>query len=120
MNICILGTFRSTVAYKVMAKCTAHLKCRMTAILVATPINSHVRPRGHAGRNSLPLSFPSPPLSSLPSLLPSSPVLVSVLLHYHVPYNGYHRVASSRSALFTILSIPSSPVYLFIAFRDYC
>ena len=120
MNICIVGTFRSAVVYKVMTKCTAHLKCRMTAILVATPINNHVRPRGHAGRNSLPLSLPLPSPLFPPLSPPLLTCLVSVLLHYHVPYNGYHRVASSRSALFTILSIPSSPVYLFIAFQDYC
>ena len=41
MNICILGTFRSAVAYKVMTECTAHYiyNAGSTAILVATPTN---------------------------------------------------------------------------------
>ena len=76
MNICILGTFRPAVAYKVMTKCTAHLKCRIDRHLVATPINNHVRPRGHAGRNSLPLSLPLPS----PLFPPLSPPLLTCLV----------------------------------------
>ena len=37
MNICILGTFRPAVAYKVMTECTA--QAVLTAILLDTPTN---------------------------------------------------------------------------------
>ena len=41
MNICILGTFRSAVAYKVMTECTAHCNV-LYSHLQCTSIHAHV------------------------------------------------------------------------------